>query len=139
MLKIKIKFTKKLITYAVSNTDRESPWYDVDEHLTAATDDYDEPIDEKSIGKIYAVAVRRFTISSRDDELFFSLREKTVAEGFAGNSDPSIRRFYGWRGTTNDVAIHAKGLCRLLTYKQHKNTGRTVLTFERIEIETENE
>lgn len=30
-------------------------------------------------------------------------------EGVPGNSNPSIKRHHGWRGTTNNIAVYALG------------------------------
>ena len=35
-------------------------------------------------------------------------------EGWPGNSDPSQCQYHGWRGTTNDWAVYAHGLRRVL-------------------------
>lgn len=34
--------------------------------------------------------------------------------GFGGNSDPGIKRYHGWRGTSDDWAMHAMGVRRCL-------------------------
>lgn len=36
---------------------------------------------------------------------------KVLAEtGYPGNTDSSVRRFHGWRGTTNNISIYAHGV-----------------------------
>ena len=34
--------------------------------------------------------------------------------GIRGNVDSSIKRYHGWRGTTNDVALYAHGLRKII-------------------------
>jgi len=41
--------------------------------------------------------------------------------GIGGNADPKIKRYHGWRGTTNNVAAYAKGQRRLEAVGQFKN------------------
>ena len=36
-----------------------------------------------------------------------------AASGYPGNMDGSVRRFHGWRGTTNDQRIEAHGVFRV--------------------------
>lgn len=43
------------------------------------------------------------------------------AIGATGNADPSIRRFHGWRGTTNDISVTALGLRRIEKITPCKN------------------
>lgn len=48
--------------------------------------------------------------------------------GISGNMDPSVKRFHGWRGTTNDVAVYAHGLRKVLKVTSKVNErGDTVL------------
>lgn len=35
---------------------------------------------------------------------------RVAPEGIPGNMDSKVKRFHGWRGTTDDVAIYAHGL-----------------------------
>ena len=34
--------------------------------------------------------------------------------GIKGNTNPSITRYHGWRGTTNDVSVYAHGVRKVL-------------------------
>ena len=36
-----------------------------------------------------------------------------ISKGVPGNSDPSIRRYHGWRGTTNNVVKNALGVRKI--------------------------
>ena len=41
--------------------------------------------------------------------------------GVGGNMDPKVKRYHGWRGTTNDVAKYAEGLRRVEKITKYKN------------------
>lgn len=38
------------------------------------------------------------------------VRLDNVPDGISGNMNPDIKRFHGWRGTTNDIARYAEGV-----------------------------
>jgi hypothetical protein len=42
-------------------------------------------------------------------------------DGIGGNSDPSIKRTSGWRGTTNDVSVNAHGTVTVRKIRTLKN------------------
>lgn len=66
------------------------------------------------VGVTYLVWVSEYVGPNRMQRtpsvLHFSNDERMVNEGFPGNSDHTVRRFHGWRGTTDDYAIHAMGV-----------------------------
>lgn len=64
------------------------------------------------------------TIHWRDDELM-------ITEGFPGNSDRNIRRFHGWRGTTDDHSVDAMGVrkCLSVTRKEFAKSVRYRIVF----------
>lgn len=39
---------------------------------------------------------------------------RIAPDGIGGNMDDSVKRFHGWRGTTNNVSITAHGLRRVI-------------------------
>ena len=39
--------------------------------------------------------------------------------GIGGNLDSSVKRYHGWRGTTNDVSIHALGCRKILAISDY--------------------
>ena len=41
--------------------------------------------------------------------------------GAGGNMDPKVKRYHGWRGTTNDIAKYADGLRRVEKITKYKN------------------
>jgi hypothetical protein len=74
-----------------------------------------EEIDLPEIGKIYMVA-ESHNVGSGDLDL--SLRfESDNGEGWGGNSDRTIKRYHGWRGTSNNRAFYAMGVRKCLAAK----------------------
>lgn len=41
--------------------------------------------------------------------------------GIPGNMDSKVRRYHGWRGTTNNISTDAMGLRRVLRITNYKN------------------
>lgn len=41
--------------------------------------------------------------------------------GVPGNMDRNVRRYHGWRGTTNDVSVDACGVHAVTDIQTHKN------------------
>lgn len=86
------------------------------------------------VGKMYLVEERedvgphgkntKPTLGWWDDELMLS-------EGFPGNSDRSVRRFHGWRGTTDDVSVYAHGVrkCLSVTRREFAKSVRYRIVF----------
>jgi hypothetical protein len=46
--------------------------------------------------------------------------------GIPGNMNSNIRRYHGWRGTTNDISHNAHGLRKIISVGQLKNGTVTV-------------
>lgn len=68
---------------------------------------------DEMIGQVVAVIVYRDdSPSGRRDRSYILLtaNPKYIADGVPGNSNPTIRRHHGWRGTDNDVACDALGV-----------------------------
>ena len=42
-------------------------------------------------------------------------------DGIGGNSNRDIKRYHGWRGTTNDIACYAHGLRKITKIRELKN------------------
>lgn len=67
------------------------------------------------IGREYVVVEYRDTISGATTYQF-----KEEITGVSGNMDSSVKRFHGWRGTTNNTEKNALGVRRvedIVTYK----------------------
>ena len=63
------------------------------------------------IGKTYMILKHEYVGPSRVGNMLSSLVfADDNGEGFPGNSDRSIMRYHGWRGTTDDWAAHAMGV-----------------------------
>ena len=43
------------------------------------------------------------------------------ADGVSGNSNRNIKRFHGWRGTTDDRSVYAHGLRKIIKIRALKN------------------
>jgi hypothetical protein len=77
---------------------------------------------------IYMVAASEYVgppCSVRDHNPSITYRADN-GEGFGGNSDPNIRRYHGWRGTTNDWSVYAYGVRRCLRVTITGNRSKTV-------------
>lgn len=48
-------------------------------------------------------------------------------DGIGGNSNSDIKRFHGWRGTTNDTSCYAHGLREIVKIRTLKN-GHVAVT-----------
>lgn len=66
---------------------------------------------------------RAYTLVSRENintgYETWHLREDN-GNGIPGNMDSAIRRYHGWRGTTNNISVHAHGLRRVLEIKSDR-------------------
>lgn len=84
------------------------------EHTTEARD-VEEMIDvipKPRVGNVYIPVTVSNTMSRNEntrDHLAWALLED-VPDGIGGNSNPDIKRFHGWRGTTNNIARYAEGV-----------------------------
>jgi hypothetical protein len=128
----KIIETTNQIKYVVSIAKNEAAYIDIDDHITTRNEM--SSINEKSIGSIFAIA-QRDNFNNGTISLIFRSDSDTIENGWAGNSDPKIRRHFGWRGTTDNVGIYGMGPAKLISYKQHPKTYRTVLVFEKIQVQ----
>lgn len=55
-------------------------------------------------------------------------------DGIGGNTDPAIRRFHGWRGTSNhngrDIAVYAHGLRKITKIERMTEADNGELQFK---------
>ena len=63
----------------------------------------------------HAILVERDNIAKRAEKSSYFLSFST--DGIGGNSNRDIKKFHGWRGTTNDVAIYAYGIRKIQSIK----------------------
>ena len=81
------------------------------------------------LGEAYMVATQEYIGPNRQEchnDLYLLLREDN-GEGWPGNSDPHVRRYHGWRGTTDDWAVYALGLRRVLDVRVTGNRSKRVV------------
>ncbi|MCP3885797.1 MAG: hypothetical protein GY700_10040 [Propionibacteriaceae bacterium] len=62
-----------------------------------------------------------------EEHYHLSFDPRQIEEGMAGNSDRNIRRFHGWRGTTNDCAVTAYGVRHVIAIRT-LNSGQIAIT-----------
>jgi len=90
-----------------------------------------------TIGKTYMVWSREYVgprrgIQYNDDEyLVWSDDPDLIENGLGGNTNSSIRRFNGWRGTSEDVAVYARGVreCTQVVRREFKQTVHYSIQF----------
>lgn len=70
-----------------------------------------------TVGTEYIVTEKTDTTTGT---VWHELREPTPG-GIPGNMDASIRRYHGWRGTTNNVSTYALGLRKVEAVTTYKN------------------
>lgn len=85
-------------------------------------------------GKSYMFLINEYVgpgNGGNDIDYFITDNEDVIENGVGGNSNPNIKRFHGWRGTTNDIATYAYGVrkCEYVTIKKYKNTVHTTIKF----------
>ena len=61
----------------------------------------------------------------RNDMILVLLNDNGA--GVGGNSEPAIKRYHGWRGTTNNWATYAHGLRRVLDVHVTGNRSKRVV------------
>jgi hypothetical protein len=111
-----------IISEKVRWDDRDDRWAEIDSP------------ELPEIGKIYLLYKRTFVgpnSNHRREQLRWTDDPEMVNSGFPGNSDHKVRRFHGWRGTTNDVSIEALGVRKFLgwTVRDFKKSTRYHLRF----------
>lgn len=98
--------------------------------MTIPTREYDDDLsDEWWIGKTG-------TCWSREDVSPNAIRRGVRphyyigndCEPIGGNSNPSITQYFGWRGTTNDISIHAHGVRMVEKIVQFNNHARIYIS-----------
>jgi hypothetical protein len=87
-------------------------------------------MDQVKTGAVYMVGVSEYVgPNSGVDRI---LLKSDNGEGWSGNSDHTIRRYHGWRGTTNDWALFGYGVRECLSVKiTGVNTMRLRIVFGR--------
>jgi hypothetical protein len=71
----------------------------------------------------HAMLVSRENLKTEEKKFFLKFDD----DGISGNSDHTIKRYHGWRGTTDDISITAHGLRKITKIKKLKN-GQIAIT-----------
>lgn len=56
----------------------------------------------------------------RGTKLLYSNDPQLISDGMPGNSNHAIRRFHGWRGTTDDCSVDALGVRTVLRAERNE-------------------
>ena len=83
--------------------------------------DFEGYDDMPKVGQVYAIAERKNILSGFVVSYMFKLIRGDGNDGFGGNMDHNVKRFHGWRGTTNDVSVTALGVFKVLSITEQKN------------------
>lgn len=76
--------------------------------------------------QVMLVSYQKINLHGRNGRLIYeSLFDSP--DGIGGNMDPNIKRYHGWRGTTNDMDCQAHGLREIIDIDADSN-GRVVIT-----------
>ena len=92
---------------------------------TYCRNDNDEYEENETNYKIGATAILVSSVDLNNDIIKYYLR--FCQDGLGGNSNPDIKRYHGWRGTTNDESVYANGLRRIIAIRELKN-GKIAVT-----------
>ena len=76
---------------------------------TITEDFYEIDLDNVKGGNKYILVERTNIITGKTE---YRLRADN-GKGIGGNQDYNIKRYHGWRGTTDDISIYAEGLRRV--------------------------
>ena len=93
---------------------------------------YDE-IDLPVVGRKYFVYMSDYVgpnscCNDCNEILKWTSEEEYINEGMGGNSNNTIKRFHGWRGTNDDISFHALGV-RVCTKANTKDFFKTTHFF----------
>lgn len=74
------------------------------------------------IGQIYTVLEK--TNINTGDTWYVLIPGDTG--GIEGNMDPTVKRYHGWRGTTNGIQVYAEGVRAVENIVTYKNGNRKI-------------
>lgn len=87
-------------------------------------------LDDIKVGDRYILIERSNIITGKTEYQLF----KDNCAGIGGNMDSSIKRYHGWRGTTNDIAVYAHGLRRIERVDSIKENSVTMERTVKVKI-----
>ena len=81
-----------------------------------------------AVDEVYMVATDTYVgppnnVHPKHDAIIF---KPDNGEGWRGNSDPNIKRYHGWRGTTDDWALYGEGVRKCIAAYVTGNRSKTV-------------
>lgn len=94
--------------------------------MTIYTDYYQNRGTEIKVGVPYIVCELRNTVSGAK---WYTLNPD-ISKGVPGNSDPSVRRYHGWRGTTGNISKYALGVRNVVSLTRFQNGNARVTLSE---------
>lgn len=109
-----IRITKRGEFIATYRLTAERPFDEYFDNEAEAVDTSVELLTEGLIvGDEYIVGTQSNTMTGKE----YLIAKPHDGEGFHGNMSSTVKRYHGWRGTTDNVAIYAYGVRRLLGVK----------------------
>lgn len=91
------------------------------------------------VGKTYFVWTRHYIGPNRNRDSHIHIRwpdeddrnQELIDQGMGGNSNHNIKRYHGWRGTTDDNHISAEGVrtCLKAIRKEYLKTVHYLIVF----------
>ena len=87
---------------------------------------YDKFGGTPEVGQEFKVLERKEIMSGAVNYNF----SEDTSSGWGGNMNRNIRRFHGWRGTTNDISTDALGIRRIEKVTEFKNGSVRILMSE---------
>mgnify|MGYP007124305884 FL=1 len=82
-----------------------------------------------AVDVIYMVATKSYLGLKNSSDIIkqdFILFKADNGEGWGGNSDPNIKRYHGWRGTTDDWSLYGEGVRKCIAAYVTGNRSKTV-------------
>lgn len=58
-----------------------------------------------------------------NDEGWYDISKRHAEEGYPGNMDYTVKRFHGWRGTTNNISTYAMGVYEIKKIEELDDWG----------------
>lgn len=68
---------------------------------------YNPHVEDIRVGDSVLVYTRENVLTGSET---YYISKELAETGYPGNTDSSVRRFHGWRGTTNDISVYAHGV-----------------------------
>jgi len=102
-----------------------SPEYDDADEINYVINIREYPL----VGNVYMVATKSYIGLKNSSDIIkqdFILFNADNGEGWRGNSDPNIKCYHGWRGTTDDWALYGEGVRKCIASYVTGNRSKTM-------------